>query len=113
SAPEPQFAADSGVQVRRSAAIPPQPLDPTEVHLSIGGVFDSKVRLYLEDYGSGDEIESVLVRGDTLQLGDVVVRVCATWEDKTFVLPWDVSVGGGDDKLYYVYSTDGSTPVCP
>lgn len=113
SAPEPQFAPGSEIQVRKSASIPPDRLHPSQVHLSIGGVFDSKVRVYLEDDESGREVEAVMEAGDTLQLGDVVLRVCATWENKKLVSPWDRSVGGGDDKLYYVYSTDGSTPGCP
>lgn len=113
SSPEPQYAPDSGISVRKSASIPPEPLVPADVYLTIAGVTDASARIFLDDRSNGSQADSVVATGDTLQLGDAVVRVCATWKNRAFVPPWDMSVGGGDDKVYYVYSTDGSLPECP
>jgi hypothetical protein len=87
----------------------------SDVHVQLESVTgtSAEVMLFTQE-GTGD-VRATLAIGDTASLGDVTIRLCATWVNERLRPPWDERDGTSDyaDRMYYVFAVEGSAPACP
>ena len=115
SNPEPQFPVGSGVHTAENGPLPPWPVGDSDVRVQVNTVTSRSAEVLLHTPTDTAKTKATLAIGDTASLGDVTIRLCATWVNKTSQPLWDDSVGSSaySDRIYYVFSTDGPAPACP
>ena len=116
SAPLPAYGAGSGVQFATNGPIPGYPVGNTDIVLWLNDVGDGKARIELNHYESGTEQAWTVAEGDTVNMRGVSLTVCAIWENKHRLAPWDNPAPGDtsrSDRIYYVSSTEDTLPRCP
>ncbi|NTV38637.1 MAG: hypothetical protein HGA51_01580 [Demequinaceae bacterium] len=115
SDPQPRFPEGSGVHTAENGPLPPGPVGDSDVRVQVNGVAAGSAEVSLYTPSDAAKTTATLAIGDTASLGDVTIRLCATWVNERLRPPWDDRDGSTDyaDRIYYVFSVDGSAPDCP
>lgn len=112
--PTPTYAPDAGVIEVIGGPVPNGTVGTTGVTVEPMAISAGGAELKLSHSQSG--WESVTLRiGQSASLGDFTLTLCNTWVNPRMRPPWDTTVGSSEysNRAYFVYSTDGTMPICP
>lgn len=112
--PKPVFADDGGIEIADNGPLPPMELWDSDLSVKANGVDRQSAELVVY-MGDGTTEEKALLVGETSTVGGATIMLCATWVNNQSQAWYDTDVGSNEysDQAYFVFSLDGSTPVCP
>ena len=112
--PKPSFPEGSGVRTYvNDNSLPPGGESGFEVRASSITRDSAHFHVYVRE---GDDGRGTLRVGETATLAGVTIALCDTWVNKWAYVNLSGRIGGqraNASRVYYVQSTDGSTPRCP
>lgn len=114
-APEPRFVDGASILTSQNGPLPPEYVGGTQVQVQLGHVTAHTAAIKLFGADTAAQAQVRLGIGETAALGDVEIRLCATWVNERRQPPWDDSDGSTDyaDKAYFVFGVGDAAPVCP
>lgn len=112
--PTPTYAPDAGVVEVVDGPLPNGTVGTTGVLVEPMAISSDSAELKL--WGPQSGVETVTLRiGQSASLGDFTLTLCNTWVNPRMRPPWDTTDGANEysNRAYFVYSTDGTEPICP
>jgi hypothetical protein len=112
--PLPIFADDEGIEIADNGPLPPIEFGESGLSVKASGV-DHQSAEFVVYTGNGTTEQATLHTGETSTVRGVTITLCATWVNNQSQAGSDTDVGSNEysDRAYFVFSLDGSTPVCP